>query len=264
MIQKFIMIGLLLFSHTACVAENPSRYSQQYDSMPKQPKNVDQVKNAVPKIEPRSRYGNSPSYQVADKTYTVLKTAKGYQAKGLASWYGSKFQGHRTSNGETYDMYKMTAAHKSLPLPSYVQVTHLKNKRSVIVRVNDRGPFHDKRLIDLSYAAAKKLGITKTGTAMVKIKSVFPSILKANQDTTKIKPFLNRKIIQVGAYQNKDNALKKKQEIQKLIKYPVIIEEVKQNKSVLYRVQISHLKTVDDFQKVIEILVNKKLDYNIW
>ncbi len=130
------------------------------------------IADAVPKVEPYSKYGNPRSYQVAGKTYYVLDDHSGYQQRGQASWYGTKFHGRRTSSGEPYDMYAMTAAHKSLPIPSYVEVTNLDNGRKAILRVNDRGPFIDGRIIDLSYVAAKKLGVYTTGTARVNVRAI--------------------------------------------------------------------------------------------
>ena len=117
------------------------------------------LKNPKPTYIPLSRYGNPTTYSIAGKTYKVLPQAEGYQAQGIASWYGTKFHQKRTSSGEIYDMYALTAAHKTLPLPSYVKVKNLNNGREAIVKVNDRGPFHANRIIDLSYAAASKLGI---------------------------------------------------------------------------------------------------------
>jgi len=131
-----------------------------------------QLKDPVPRDEPPSRYGNPVSYSVFGKRYTTMKSAAGFQQRGMASWYGTKFHGRRTSSGEPYDMYAMTAAHKSLPLPTYVLVHNLDNNRTAIVRVNDRGPFHSGRIIDLSYAAAIKLGVAKTGVARVEIRSL--------------------------------------------------------------------------------------------
>jgi rare lipoprotein A len=131
--------------------------------------------DAIPKVEPRSKYGNPPSYVVAGKRYTVLASSSGFVERGLASWYGPQFHGRRTSSGETYDMYAMTAAHPTLPLPTYVQVTNLENGQRAIVRVNDRGPFHGGRVIDLSYAAARKLGIVARGTGAVEVRAIDPA-----------------------------------------------------------------------------------------
>jgi rare lipoprotein A len=132
--------------------------------------------------EPRSKYGNPESYEVFGETYRVLATARGYRERGMASWYGEEFHGKRTSSGEPYNMHAMTAAHRTLPLPSYVRVTNLRNKREVIVRVNDRGPFHDDRLIDLSFAAASELGILKNGTAEVEVAAVDPVLAASEND----------------------------------------------------------------------------------
>lgn len=158
-------------------ASNPNagRYALQNDKAPEAPVDVSKVPDAVPRVEPRSLAGNRSPYEVLGHTYRVLTSAKGYEARGTASWYGSKFHGYRTSNGEVYDMYSMTAAHKTLPLPTYVRVTNLDNGRKVVVRVNDRGPFHDGRIIDLSYAAAARLGMLGKGTARVQLDAIDPS-----------------------------------------------------------------------------------------
>lgn len=144
------------------------------DSGPSQPMNFSHLEDAVPKHEERTRAGNPPSYVVLGKRYYVLKESTGFVERGTASWYGNKFHGHKTSNGEIYNMYGMTAAHKTLPIPCYVQVTNLDNGKTVVVRVNDRGPFHNDRIIDLSYAAASKLGIAQNGTGRVEIRALEP------------------------------------------------------------------------------------------
>ena len=133
------------------------------------------VPDAVPRIEPLARSGNPPFYSVFGKRYYVLSSSVGYRERGVASWYGPGFHKVRTSIGEPYDMYGMTAAHKTLPLPAYVRVTNLQNGRSVVVRVNDRGPFVGNRIIDLSYSAAAKLDMLRNGTAMVEVRTVEPS-----------------------------------------------------------------------------------------
>lgn len=143
------------------------------DSVPDYVPNVDAIPEPEVRNEPRSRHGNR-SYAVLGKRYHVRDTAEGYVEQGRASFYGNKFHGRRTSNQEVYDMYAFTAAHKSLPLPSYVRVTNLDNGRSVVVRVNDRGPFHEGRIIDLSYAAAVKLDFIRQGTARVEVRALMP------------------------------------------------------------------------------------------
>lgn len=200
------------------------------------------VANAVPKVEPITRAGNKSPYQVFGKTYFVLPTSKGYNEVGIASWYGTKFHGRKTSNGEIYNMYAMTAAHKSLPIPSYVRVTNLDNKRSIIVRVNDRGPFHGPRLIDLSYVGALKLGFADKGTAKVSIEAIDPSgsqdrlpptpVVKlpaaATGETSKAEsavainkgPFL-----QVGAFDNAAAAQILQKKVRQFTALPILVQQ---------------------------------------
>ena len=140
---------------------------------------MSKVPDAIPRDEPRSRYGNPTSYTVLGKTYTLLPECTGYHERGIASWYGPKFDGGRTSSGETYDMHTMTAANKVVPIPCYVRVTNLQNGKSVIVKINDRGPFVENRLIDLSYAAANRLDMLGGGTALVDIQAVGPGATAA-------------------------------------------------------------------------------------
>lgn len=144
------------------------------DGGPPVPPDVSRLPEPVPKSEPRARYGNRSPYTVLGKAYHVMPSAAGYVERGTASWYGNKFHGRATSSLEPYDMYQFTAAHKTLPLPTYARVTNLDNGRSVIVRVNDRGPFHAGRIIDLSYAAAIKLGIHVQGTGRVEVRALTP------------------------------------------------------------------------------------------
>jgi rare lipoprotein A len=152
------------------------RYAQEADNGPSAPPiDVDKIPEPVPKAEPRSRYGNKASYEVLGKTYRVMADARGYVERGIASWYGNKFHGFMTSSFETYDMYAFSAAHKTLPLPSYARVTNLDNGKSVEVRDNDRGPFHDNRIVDLSYAAAVKIGVWPKGTAPVEVRAIDPA-----------------------------------------------------------------------------------------
>ncbi len=143
-------------------------------ALPPPPVALDSVPDALPRAEPRSAYGNPPFYEQFGKRYVVLSTSVNYVERGVASWYGPGFHAERTSTREPYDMYGMTAAHKTLPLPCYVRVTNLQNGRSVVVRVNDRGPFVDNRIIDLSYTAAAKLDMLRNGTAMVEVRTIDP------------------------------------------------------------------------------------------
>lgn len=128
--------------------------------------------DALPRREAPSKYGNGPVYEVLGKRYTVMPTSRGYQERGVASWYGRKFHGRLTSSREVYDMHLMTAAHRTLPLPSYVRVRNLRNNRSIVVRVNDRGPFVHNRIIDLSYSAALKLDMIRDGTSLVEVTAI--------------------------------------------------------------------------------------------
>ncbi len=144
---------------------------------PPAPEVLDAIPDAVPRVEPRSTHGNPVAYEVFGKRYFILASADGYRERGVASWYGPTFHARPTSSGEPYDMYAMTAAHKTLPIPAYVRVTNLSNGRSVVVRVNDRGPFVDNRIIDLSYTAAYKLDMTRAGTAFVQVEAITPGTL---------------------------------------------------------------------------------------
>jgi rare lipoprotein A len=156
-------------------AANAGRYAQAHDSTPDTVPDIRAIPEPVPRAEPRSTYGNKSPYTVLGKTYRVLPSCVGYRERGLASWYGRKFHGYTTSNFEKYDMYAYTAASKVLPIPCYVRVTNLDNGRSTIVRVNDRGPFVDGRIIDLSFVAAVKIGVYPRGTARVEVSGIDPS-----------------------------------------------------------------------------------------
>ncbi|MDX1454909.1 MAG: septal ring lytic transglycosylase RlpA family protein [Gammaproteobacteria bacterium] len=177
MARVFRFVLVLLIGVTAgCASHSASVAGASGDAAPAGQFDYHSVAIPEPRVEPRSRYGNPASYVVFGETYYVMDdaSARGFEQRGIASWYGTKFHGNRTSSGEPYDMYAMTAAHKELPLPTYVEVENLVNGRKVIVRVNDRGPFHDGRIIDLSYAAALKLGVVSTGTAEVRIRALHP------------------------------------------------------------------------------------------
>jgi rare lipoprotein A len=137
------------------------------------PANLDRIPDAVPRAEPLNKFANRP-YKALGREYVPMTSVQPYRERGSASWYGKRYHGQKTSSGETYDMYQMTAAHPTLPIPSYARVTNLKNGKSVVVRINDRGPFHAGRLIDLSYVAAYKLGYVQAGSAQVEVESIVP------------------------------------------------------------------------------------------
>ncbi len=187
-IKNSLALVLLLCFISAC-SNNYGRYQQKHDSTPTRLPNSSELHDATPRAEAHSRGGNK-HYQVRGKHYQVLKSAQGFTATGEASWYGRKFHGHLTANGEIYDMYAMSAAHKNLPLPTYLKVVNNNNGRSVIVRVNDRGPFHQNRIIDLSYSAAHKLDMLKTGTTNVTITAItdFSANAIATRKSDKIIP----------------------------------------------------------------------------
>ncbi|MBS0364985.1 MAG: septal ring lytic transglycosylase RlpA family protein [Proteobacteria bacterium] len=155
-------------------APQPAPPAAPPGGVPPPPPNIDSIPDAVPRYEPRSARGNPPFYTVLGRRYVVLGSAEGYVERGVASWYGPTFHGGNTSNGDLYDMYAMTAAHKTLPLPCYARVTNLANGRTVVVRINDRGPFVANRLIDLSYTAAARLDMLRNGTALVEVRTLTP------------------------------------------------------------------------------------------
>lgn len=167
-LAHYTLLLMLIFLLAACGRNTRN------DSGPTGPVDLSSVRNAVPKYEKQTRAGNPDTYVVFGKRYYVKRANGNFRSRGIASWYGRKFHGRKTSNGETYNMYAMTAAHKTLRIPAYVKVTNLENGRIIVVRVNDRGPFVNNRIIDLSYAAAHKLGITRKGTGLVKIAVVKP------------------------------------------------------------------------------------------
>jgi len=208
------------------------------------------IPDASPRWEPRSLYGNPESYKVNGKRYRTLDSAEGFQERGVASWYGTKFHGQRTSSGEPYDMYAMTAAHKSLPLPTYVRVTNLENGSTVVLRVNDRGPFHDNRIIDLSYAAATKLGIAQNGTGLVEVHAIAPDT--AQDAGAEIPPPAPAPelFIQVGAFSTRGNAEALKSTLEGHEITGVGIYDGTSDGSTIYRVRVGPLKDVDSADSV--------------
>jgi rare lipoprotein A len=172
--------------------------------VPPPPADITAIPDAAPKPEPRSAHGNPPFYDVLGRRYKVLASAAGYTERGVASWYGPTFHGEHTSSGEPYDMYGMTAAHKTLPLPTYARVTNLKNGRSVVVRINDRGPFVANRLIDLSYTAAAKLDMLREGTTLVEVQALVPGVADNLTRASETPP--PTLYVQVGAFSDERNA----------------------------------------------------------
>ncbi|MBD3670532.1 MAG: septal ring lytic transglycosylase RlpA family protein [Gammaproteobacteria bacterium] len=242
------------------------------DSAPEHvPVDPQSVPNAVPRDEPRSKYGNPRSYEVFGKRYTLLDTHRGYRKRGIASWYGTKFHGRRTSSGEPYDMFAMTAAHKTLPIPCYARVTNLDTGKQIIVRVNDRGPFHPNRIIDLSYVAAAKLDMLKKGTARVEVEVIDPSAPKAEPEVQQVavkhrvdpepsqfpeaveaSSVKNTNLyLQVAAYAQKDNAEKARAELIMMLDENITI---RQPDGDIFKLWVGPLETVEDADRVSAML----------
>ena len=221
--MKFVSLSLIVLALLTGCSSNYGRYSQKSDSIPSRLPSQHQLKDAVPREEPKSRGGNK-HYNVRGVDYKVLDDAQGFKQSGKASWYGEKFHGHLTSNGEIYDMYAMSAAHKTLPLPSYVKVTNIANNKSVVVRVNDRGPFHRGRIIDLSYSAAYKIGMLKAGTADVEIEVLTPWLTPKPQkniaSTNTTKPYYIQVFATSSMNKAKTTVAKLSQSINHEISYP--------------------------------------------
>lgn len=267
-LRLFILMLILLLngcSHTR--KDGPPNYNVDVSS----------ISDAVPRSEALSKYGNYKSYVVLGKRYYTLKNSRNYDEVGIASWYGTKFHARKTSSGERYNMLSMTAAHKTLPLPTYVEVTNLKNHRKIIVKVNDRGPFAPNRIIDLSYVGAKKLGMLGHGTAVVRVKAINPdtfkdsqpffagishkksrSVFAYNHPHEKNYPLFQPNshssktvFLQVGAFRNKHYALRLQQRLNLLVsrKTPVnIIHPTVKGK--LYTVKIGPIQDVASIAKI--------------
>ncbi len=223
--------------------------------------------DAVPRPEPKSRYGNGPNYEVFNKSYTVMRSGTGYQERGVASWYGKKFHGRLTSNREVYDMYAMTAAHKTLPLPTYVRVRNLRNNKAIVVRVNDRGPFAHNRIIDLSYAAALKLDMVRDGTTLVEVTAFnfdntstdHPGSARKPQQAPPAQsvapsPSVSRVFVQVGAYGTRSNAARRLALLSQSGINDGLVYEDDSSTPSLYRVRIGPIADVVQFDVLIEQL----------
>jgi len=247
--KRTLLSGFVLILLSACATPRGGYY--QDDGPHDRPRDVSQVPDAVPRVEPLSERGNKP-YKVFGVSYQPLTTAGGYRERGVASWYGKKFHGRLTSSGEPYDMYAMTAAHKTLPLPSYVRVRNLNNGRSVVVRVNDRGPFLHNRLIDLSYAAAYKLGVIGTGTGVVEVEGLTghePPVTLARAPDIIPKAVASeppRLFLQVGAFASRANAEGLRDRLLRADFRPVQIHQSGRNATPMYRVRIGPLNSVDE------------------
>ncbi|HEY7754174.1 MAG TPA: septal ring lytic transglycosylase RlpA family protein [Steroidobacteraceae bacterium] len=203
----------------------------------------------VPRDEPRARNGNPPFYEVAGRRYVVLESAANYVEQGVASWYGPDFHGRRTATGETYDMHAMTGAHPTLPLPTWVRVTNLQNGRSVDVRLNDRGPFSKNRIIDLSRAAAERLDMIGSGTALVEVRS-----LAAGAPPAQAPAPAARFWAQAGAFAEEDNARRLAERLQGAGIAGVVIAEASVDGRRLFRVRAGPVASVAEFDELLERL----------
>ncbi|MFC1748152.1 septal ring lytic transglycosylase RlpA family protein [Pseudomonadota bacterium] len=278
-----VSLALVLASTlSACVHNSQRGGYLAGDNAPRVNINHEAIPNAVPKVEPRSQYGNPATYSVNGKTYHTMSGSLGFIERGTASWYGTKFHGRLTSSRDTYNIYEMTAAHKSLPLPTYVEVTNLDNGKSIIVKVNDRGPFHDDRVIDLSYVAALKLDIVKSGTGRVEIRAIDPKKPLAHRKNPKPKglnpdvavaiplpeptAFVSTPIVdsppapnliaglessqpfflQVGAFSSFLNADNLRNRIVPVTNSNVVISKITANDQSVYRVRIGPISTEQD------------------
>jgi len=222
------------------------RYHVEQDSAPLRPISQDEVFDAIPQADPILRFGNVSPYVIDGVTYNVLEDYRDYREQGTASWYGAKFSGHKTSNGELYDLYQPSAAHKTLPIPSYARVTNLDNGKSIVVRVNDRGPFHSDRIIDLSYAAAVKLGYMEQGTAQVEVEVMEVVGVEDRRDPL----YGNYRYLQLGAFGREASAQTLVEALKPLLTAEVFVSVVESDGTLLYRVRVG---PVDDKSHLLAV-----------
>ncbi|NQX89815.1 MAG: septal ring lytic transglycosylase RlpA family protein [Halioglobus sp.] len=221
-----------------------SRYAVQQDHAPIDAIGPHEVSDAQLRPDPILPVGNASPYTVNGIRYEVLQDYKGYREQGIASWYGGKFTGYKTSNGELYDVYKPSAAHKSLPIPSYARVTNLENGRSIVVRVNDRGPFHSERLIDLSYAAAVRLGYMVQGTARVEVEVIEVAGVEDRRDPV----YGDYRFIQIGAFGDEAKARALQARLQdRRLSAPVFVSPADVNGQPLFRVRVGPARDEQHF-----------------
>jgi rare lipoprotein A len=241
-------------------------------NVPSPPPDVFAIPDAVPRIEPRGTRGNPPFYEVFGKRYHVRKTSEGWVERGTASWYGPGFHAASTSLGEPYDMYAMTAAHKTLPIPCYAEVTNLNNGRKVLVRINDRGPFVGDRIIDLSYTAAAKLDFLRQGTAPVEVRVITPSgpagsatppmpstarttppvtVVNAPAASSGAAALSEAMFIQAGVFADHENARRRVEQLLAAGIELASLDEIPRNERALHRVRVGPIGSVEEFDLVI-------------
>jgi rare lipoprotein A len=247
---RFIATALALLALSGC---SLIRHRQQPAPapppvLPAQPPDLTAIPDAVPRAEPRSAHGNPPFYDVFGQRYYVLASADGYLERGVASWYGPAFHGGNTSSGEPYDMYAMTAAHKTLPLPCYARITNLRNGKNVVVRINDRGPFVANRLIDLSYTAAARLDMLREGTTLVEVRALSPAVPDVlTRSSAQPPPAL---YVQAGAFADQQNAQRLLARLQAAGLERAFIALPPQSGAHLYRVRLGPVESVAQFDEL--------------
>lgn len=304
--RALILLSVVLL--TACGTTSPpsnsstqpnaGRYEMENDSPLLEPLDLSRVRPVIPKAEPRTLAGNKSPYTINGRTYRVMENEAGYSATGFASWYGRKFHGHLTSNGEIYDMFQLSAAHTTLPIPSYIRVTNLDNGKSIVARVNDRGPFHDGRIVDLSYAGAVMLGYADRGTARVRVEAILPGgdvipvpqtqpNLSLTQTAPPVAPLVRETLpavvaevveeeevvserqlieedrgneyLQVGAFASEDSARALVGRLTRLTELPVFIHSENGGSGVLHKVRIGPLLASVQIQNLIDSVQAQRL-----
>lgn len=276
-----VIVGALVLAGCASSPEpdHSSRYTLSQDRAPAGSFDASGLQDAKPRYEEPRRAGNKSPYNVWGKEYWVRESNDGYVQRGTASWYGEKFHGHNTSNGEVFDMYEMTAAHKSLRIPGYARVTNLDNGRSVIVRVNDRGPFHGDRLIDLSYAAAKKLGYQGRGTARVEVAAI--TVKPDGSMTLAGKPFPDAAapvdaerlagpgtgnealFVQLGSFSQRNPAEALMDRARRAVANPMRVREIETASGRFHRVQVGPFRDEDEALRTQSLLENQGFGQSI-
>lgn len=257
---KSVSVAMLAMSVTGCAlmsAEEPAWKAAVAGDGTGDPALIDTTPWVVSNL-PKSRSGNRAEYTVFDVSYSVLDSAENFRERGVASWYGKKFHGNPTASGEIYDMHLMTAAHRQLPVPTFVRVTRLDNDRTVVVKVNDRGPFVDDRIIDLSYAAAAELGMLETGTADVYIEAI-SSHENDSQISDRRLPrevtdsaAMGSRFVQAGAFAERGNAEQMISQLQRNNPLPVLLDF--DDERALYRVRVGPLKETRQLEDTMTIL----------
>lgn len=215
------------------------RVVEESDSMPSRRIAAAQVREPTPRPDPILAAGNTSPYVVHSKKYEVLASAQGYRERGKASWYGLKFHGRATANGEIYDAYTATAAHRTLPIPCYVRVTNLENGFSMVVRVNDRGPFHPERIIDLSYGAAVKLGFVDQGTALVEVVALsVEGVVDRRGEPRTSRGATTFRYLQVGSFRDGGAARNLRQQLHEQLQAPVVVAQLQLGGKTWHRVRV--------------------------